>query len=242
MNINQLKALPLEEAIEIINNDLRLLAANGKMTSSFGKDEIDGLVIKCAWTTVTNHYGPLGYKLNRKSYQFEYQEELAENRRVELPFDEEEIGLLKLLIEKADDLLKEKAQGESPEKEEESKELRIKPKKGKKKVTSFSIYEDTLHKWNQFKDQYAYNPTDLLDRALIEFMEKYKLEQLEEMKSVESVEEKKENSGIKVSPLVIKETSPFEKEKENEPYTLKRKPGEIDDYEVTFENKDKPNL
>ena len=197
MNIMQLKLLPIEEAIELINEDLVKVLQASKTTSSFGKDdEVEGLHIKCSWSTVTNHYGPLGYKLNRKNYQYEYVEELDTSKNapeqqpkpVDMPFSEEEVAFLKHLYESS---LQEDEKGAEEEKEV-SQELRIRPRKGKKRATSISVYADTWNKWERFKEQYAYSATDLLDRALEEFMVKYNLEEEELEAAEEAVRETEE--------------------------------------------------
>lgn len=198
MNIAQLKILPIEESLELINKDLTRLVQAGKNTNSFGKaNEVDGLEITCSWSSITNHFGTLGYKLNRKNYQYELDTTMnVAQRRGEFPFTEEEIQFVKDSYEKS---LEEAVEEEYKEekytttiaiKEDYPKELRIKPKRSQKRTTSVSVYEDTWDKWNKFKDQYAYNPTDLLDHALLEFMEKYDIseEEIEETKEIKETE------------------------------------------------------
>lgn len=238
MNITQFKILPIEEAVEIINEDLKKIVLAGKMTSSFGKeDEVEGLVAKCSWSSITNHFTSLGYKFNRKTYQLELNDEVLPitnqnnpsveaTTTVEIPLSEEEISFIKELYMKSLEEGKEVKDVDVPT------FLMIKPKKENKKNVTINVYEDTWKLWLKFKEQYAYNQVDLLDVALREFIHKYKLEEIEKdneslvKEILKSINEKKPNSSPSDDIIY------FEEDKEN--LILDNKGRANNDIEATF--------
>lgn len=242
MNITQLKVLPVEEAVDIINEDLKKIALAGKMTSSFGKeDEVEGLVSRCSWTSITNHFTTVGYKFNRKTYQLELNDEVVPlitqvnstvepTTTVEIPLSEEEISFIKELYMKSLEEGKEVKDVDVPT------FLMIKPKKQNKKNVTINVYEDTWALWLKFKEQYAYNQVDLLDVALREFITKYKLEEIEEDNQDLVNDILKTINETKQKPL-SKDIIYFEEEKK-EDLAFNNK-GSENNIEATFTNDDK---
>jgi len=159
MKIGHLRRLDLEKAIQLINDDLKVLLDNDLNTSHFGKvNEVKGLTIECSWSSISKSYGGLGYYLDRDTYNFvKGEKKIVE---AESQFTLEEVEFLKSLYTK---------QAENNQKEQ----LEITARSGEKKTTGISVYTDTWQRFSDFKEKYAYSGTDILDTALKEFMDKY---------------------------------------------------------------------
>lgn len=166
MDFSELKRLSVADAITIINKDLEVLYKNNKRTDNFGKSNVDGLQLKCSWSSIHKYYGPHGYRLNRDTYKYEYVEGLNN-----MPQDVT-IALTKDEIQFVKELYKQQQQGITID-NNSNDELKIVVRDGAKKTTGISVYVDTWQDWTDFKAQYPYSGTDVLDQALKDFMAKY---------------------------------------------------------------------
>lgn len=182
MKMDEFKALPMEDALTILNNHLLSLKdVGGRLEDNFKSGDFD-----FSYSLLKKKAGELGIVVDGKEY-IAYQSGEAVPKRttpVVAPvvkskqslvkeaspaLTREEIAFVKALFASQQELV-------TPSQDVvKGRPMLVVPSMtGAKKTTGISVYVDIWERWSKFKSaNRMYSGTDLMAMALEEFMEKY---------------------------------------------------------------------